>query len=78
MCHLLQDELLETQRVVYDLVRNAARKNTERLVIEIGLDTTGAMQPRLPTELLDLLDATSIFEMFDEDGDLKKQQSVCG
>jgi hypothetical protein len=59
MCSLLHDSNLEVQRISYPLVRVAGQKQTEAIVLEAGLDTTGRNEFSLPQELIDLLYTTS-------------------
>lgn len=59
MCSLLHDSKLEVQRISYPLVRAAGQKQTEAIVLEAGLDTTGRNEFGLPQELIDLLYTTS-------------------
>ncbi|KAH8826836.1 hypothetical protein DL96DRAFT_1604472 [Flagelloscypha sp. PMI_526] len=58
MCHLLTDSSLLVQKMSYQLLHTAARKHTEDLVIEAGVDTEDAVKIELPLELLDLLQRT--------------------
>ena len=60
MCSLLHDAKLEVQRISYPLVRAAGQKQTESIVLEAGLDTTGRNEFGLPQELIDLLYTTSL------------------
>lgn len=60
MCPLLHDSKLEVQRISYPLVRAAGQKQTEAIVLEAGLDTTGRNEFGLPQELTDLLYTTSL------------------
>lgn len=39
----------------YQLLQEAARKRTEFLVVEAGVDTEGTFKAELPQELIDLL-----------------------
>lgn len=55
MCSLLHDSKLEVQRISYPLVRAAGQKQTDAIVLEAGLDTTGRNEFALPQELIDLL-----------------------
>lgn len=59
MCSLLHDSKLEVQRISYPLVKAAGQKQTEAIVLEAGLDTTGRNEFGLPQELVDLLYTTS-------------------
>ncbi|KAG9311744.1 hypothetical protein JVU11DRAFT_7987 [Chiua virens] len=55
LCHLLQDQSQEVQRMGYRLLNTAARKRTEHYVIEAGVNTEDAVKPELPPELLSIL-----------------------
>ncbi|KAF9226338.1 hypothetical protein BS17DRAFT_807138 [Gyrodon lividus] len=55
MCHLLVDQSQEVQRMGHHLLQNAARKRTEHYVIESAVDTEDVVKPKLPTELLAIL-----------------------
>jgi len=55
MAHLLSDPSSNVQRMAYDMLRVAAKKRTEYLIIEAGVDTDSTVQCELPMELLSLL-----------------------
>jgi hypothetical protein len=55
MCHLLTDSSVEVQKMAYQLLHEAAKKRTEYLVIELGVDTEDAVEAQLPVELIDIL-----------------------
>lgn len=56
MIYLLRAPHLETQRDAYSLVRSAAFKYTEELIMEVGLNTSATeMEIQLPQELIALL-----------------------
>ncbi|KAF7975675.1 hypothetical protein HWV62_8773 [Athelia sp. TMB] len=55
MCHLLTDASSEVQKMAYGLLQEAAKKRTEYLVIEAGVDTEDLVQAELPVELTTLL-----------------------
>jgi hypothetical protein len=55
MSHLLLDPSASVQKMAYDLLREAAHKRTEHLVIEAGVDTESAVKSLLPLELVSLL-----------------------
>ncbi|TFK64592.1 hypothetical protein BDN72DRAFT_260036 [Pluteus cervinus] len=55
MCHLVIDASSEVQRMAYKLLNNAAKKRTEHLVIEAGVETESNVKIDLPKELLDIL-----------------------
>jgi hypothetical protein len=58
MCHLLTDCSVEVQKMAYQLLHEAAKKRTEYLVIETGVDNDGTIEAQLPTELIDILQQT--------------------
>ena len=62
MCSLLHDSRLEVQRISYPLVSAAGQKQTEAIVLEAGLDTTGRNEFGLPQELIDLLYTTNLLQ----------------
>ncbi|KAH0834818.1 hypothetical protein J3R83DRAFT_10427 [Lanmaoa asiatica] len=55
MCHLLEDQSQDVQRMGYHLLHNAARKRTEHYVVEAGVDTEDVVKPELPPELFTIL-----------------------
>jgi hypothetical protein len=55
MSHLLLDPSENVQKMAYELLREAACKRTEHLVIEAGVDTESAVKSLLPSELVSLL-----------------------
>jgi hypothetical protein len=55
MLHLLLDPSASVQKMAYDLLREAAHKRTEHLVIEAGVDTESVVKSLLPGELVSLL-----------------------
>jgi hypothetical protein len=55
MSHLLLDPSASVQKMAYDLLREAAHKRTEHLVIEAGVDTESVVKSLLPEELVSLL-----------------------
>lgn len=55
MCHLLCDSSTEVQKMAYQHLREAAKKRTEYLVIETGVDTEDNIQAELPIQLIDIL-----------------------
>ncbi|KAI0056618.1 hypothetical protein BV25DRAFT_1995499 [Artomyces pyxidatus] len=55
MVHLLFDPSPNVQKMAYELMREAAKKRTEHLVIEAGVDTQSTVKPQLPVELVSLL-----------------------
>lgn len=55
MCHLLSDSSTEVQKMAYQHLREAAKKRTEYLVIETGVDTEDTVQAELPLQLISML-----------------------
>ncbi|KAI9444100.1 hypothetical protein H4582DRAFT_1919312 [Lactarius indigo] len=58
MSHLLFDPSTSVQKMAYELLREAAHKRTEHLVIEAGVDTESIVRSSLPLELISLLQQT--------------------
>jgi hypothetical protein len=58
MCHLILDSSTNVQKTAYQFLQGAARKRTEHLVIEAGVDTEGTVKADLPVEILDILQRT--------------------
>lgn len=56
MCHLLLDSSTIVQKMAYSLLQQAAKKRTEYLVVEAGVDTSGEAKFELPPELLEILE----------------------
>jgi hypothetical protein len=55
MSYLLFDPSTTVQQMAYELLREAAHKRTEHLVIEAGVDTESVVKSVLPWELVLLL-----------------------
>ncbi|KAI0945042.1 hypothetical protein AcV7_001681 [Taiwanofungus camphoratus] len=55
MCHVVMDSSVDVQRMAYQLLHKAAMKYTEHLVIEAAVDSEATVRPRLPLELVDIL-----------------------
>jgi hypothetical protein len=55
MSYLLFDPSTRVQQMAYELLREAAHKRTEHLVIEAGVDTESVVKSVLPWELVLLL-----------------------
>ncbi|KAI0273234.1 hypothetical protein BGY98DRAFT_998534 [Russula aff. rugulosa BPL654] len=55
MSYLLFDPSTSVQQMAYELLREAAHKRTEHLVIEAGVDTESVVKSVLPWELVSLL-----------------------
>lgn len=62
MVYLLQVPSLETQRGAYPLVRSAAQKYSERIVLEVGLNPAADIDARLPLELMILLESVGLWD----------------
>ncbi|KAF7323573.1 Delta-9 fatty acid desaturase protein [Mycena kentingensis (nom. inval.)] len=62
MAHLLADPSADVQKMAYQLLTVAARKRTEHLVIEAGVDAEGLIKADLPAELLDILQMALNFD----------------
>lgn len=58
MCHLVSDPSNDVQKMAYQLLREAAKKHTEYVVVEAAVDSEGSYKPQLPSELLSILDRT--------------------
>ena len=71
MSHLLSDPSVDVQKMAYDLLREAAKKRTEYLVIESGVNTEDA-KIDLPVELVNLLQST-----LDEEQGSVRALSLC-
>jgi hypothetical protein len=76
LAHLLEEPFTRTQCLAYELLRTSARIYTEKLVVEVGLDTTGELESRLPLELLGLLDAEGLWDSSEDDAEAT-YNSVC-
>ncbi|KAK2461029.1 hypothetical protein APHAL10511_006970 [Amanita phalloides] len=55
MCHLLVDSSTQVQKMAYRLLSVAAKKRTEYLVIEAGVDVESTIKIDLPDELIAIL-----------------------
>lgn len=55
MCHLVTDASEEVPRMAYKMLREAAKKRTEYLVVEASIDSDEPVQLDLPLELVQLL-----------------------
>ena len=55
MTHLILDPSTEVQKMAYQFLQGAAKKRTEHLVIEAGVDTEGTARADLPLEILEIL-----------------------
>lgn len=55
MCHFLTDPSVDVQKMAFQLLVQAAKKRTEYLVIEAGVDVDDNFKAELPKELLALI-----------------------
>lgn len=56
MCHLLSaSSSIPVQRMAYRLLQVAAKKRTETMVLEVGVDTERNFTAKIPVELLELV-----------------------
>ena len=69
LVYLLRAPSLETQRGAYSLVRCAAQKYSEKIVLEVGLNPMADVDARFPQELMELLNNTSVWEDEEEADD---------
>ncbi|KAF5370318.1 hypothetical protein D9758_006910 [Tetrapyrgos nigripes] len=69
MCHLLSDPSVEVQKMAYQLLLPAAKKRTEHLVIEAGIDTEDKVKAELPSELMVILEQTLSLDLADNEQD---------
>lgn len=60
MSHLILDSSTDVQKMAYQFLQGAARKRTEHLVIEAGVDTEDTFKAELPFEILGILQRTII------------------
>jgi hypothetical protein len=71
MCHLLTDSSADVQKIAYQLLQEAARKRTEHLVIEAGVDTEDNVKTELPIELIEILRRDILY------GEIEHDEQVC-
>ncbi|KAF9447824.1 hypothetical protein P691DRAFT_670660 [Macrolepiota fuliginosa MF-IS2] len=75
LCHLVTDHSIEVQKMAYRILRTAAQRRTEYLVIEAGVDTESTVEATLPLELLDIVQRhVNLINIEDED----EQQNLFG
>ena len=55
MCHLVVDSSSDVQTMAYTMLREAAAKRTEHIVVEAAVDTETEFKAELPLELVELL-----------------------
>jgi hypothetical protein len=65
MSHLILDSSAEVQKVAYLFLRNAAKRRTEYLVIEAGVDAEAIVKADLPSNILDILQRDVELELTD-------------
>jgi len=62
MCHLLLDPSADVQKMAYQLLQQAAKKWTEHLVVEAGVDTEETVKVEVPDELMIILQQSLSFD----------------
>ncbi|KAG6901384.1 hypothetical protein C0995_012648 [Termitomyces sp. Mi166 len=62
MCHLVMDHSVDVQKMAYHFLGLAAKKRTEYLVIEAGVDSEGSVNMDLSEDLLSLLQRNVVIE----------------
>ncbi|EEB98781.1 hypothetical protein MPER_01656, partial [Moniliophthora perniciosa FA553] len=75
MCHLLSDPSVDVQKMAYQLLQQAAKKHTEHLVIEAGVDTEDKFKAELPPELVVILQQSLNVDYSEE---VEQEQPVFG
>ena len=55
MVNLIMDPSSEIQKMAYQFLQSAAKKRTEYLVIEAGVDAEANFNAEIPLELIDVL-----------------------
>lgn len=55
MCHIVEDPVVDVQKMAYRLLHEAARKYTEYMVIEAAVESEQPMKIELPLELVQIL-----------------------
>lgn len=68
------DHSQSVQQMAYHMLREAAEKHTEHVVIEAAVDTEAEVKPELPPELIDILHRT--IEQAEEADDSSSQVSL--
>ena len=66
MCHLVTDASESVPQMAYKMLREAASKRTEYLVLEASVETEDPVSLDLPEELLQLLQNSFLDEEIDE------------
>jgi hypothetical protein len=77
MSYLLFDPSTSVQQMAYGLLREAAYKRTEHLVIEAGVDTESVVRSMLPWELVSLLQQSLDIVDVEEDSGSVRRGSCC-
>jgi E3 ubiquitin-protein ligase listerin len=78
MCHLLTDSSVEVQKMAYQFLHEAAKKRTEYLVIELGVDTEDAAEAQLPVELIDILQQSlSVGDGLEDNENVRSSKTLC-
>jgi hypothetical protein len=77
MSYLLFDPSTRVQQMAYELLREAAHKYTEHLVIEAGVDTESVVRSLLPWELVSLLQQSLDIVDVEEDTSSVRHESHC-
>jgi hypothetical protein len=72
MCHLLSDASIDVQKSSYRLLQNAARKRTEHLVVEVGVDTEDVVKAELPPQLVGILERDLHFDDLEYEEQVRK------
>lgn len=67
MCHLVTDSSVNVQIMAYHMLREAATKRTEYVVVEAAVDTEIEFKAELPLELIDLLQRSLVQEEESQD-----------
>lgn len=65
------DSSQNVQQMAYHMLREAAVKYTEHVVVEAAVDTDAVIKPELPSELIDILHRS--IELVDQGEDLHGQ-----
>ncbi|KAF8500410.1 hypothetical protein F5888DRAFT_1682008 [Russula emetica] len=78
MSYLLFDPSTSVQQMAYELLREAAHKRTEHLVIEAGVDTESVVKSVLPWELVSLLQQSLDIVDIEEDPSSRTFGSLLG
>ena len=78
MSYLLFDPSTSVQQMAYELLREAAHKRTEHLVIEAGVDTESVVKSVLPWELVSLLQQSiDIVDIEEDTSSVSRERRCC-